>query len=308
MTYKGAYKMTNQTISLVEILEACPQLTEQAIVDLVNGLDVIDGAIVAQKSQDNSFTKQLFSLISGSKSRQQKLINEHVSQDLRIIKDYILNNEEKHQAHDLALTQISRGVGKIADKLKNHNAEIAELKQIQALTLSQFDLLEKILGQHEAWLLAQIEMDHLLAHWEADKLAIFSPEQALTAVCHRLYWGQFGTWLRLASHDSSFNQQAQKMLETLESKCLVILRQKTGRRDHQLVDRAYLSQQLCAQESLLNEAFELLSHGSNAPLLKLTHIVNEPDEHADFDENMPFVFSNTGLVTDAISFLKGDMQ
>lgn len=300
--------MTNQTASLADILEVCPQLTEQAIVDLVNGLDVIDGAIVAQKSQNKNFANQLLSLVSGSKARQQNLINEHVSQDLRIIKDYILSNEEKHQAHDLALSQISRGVGKIADKLKHHNAEIAELKQLQELSLHQYDLLEKQLGHHEAWLLAQTEMDNLLAYWEANKLDMFTPEQALMAVCHRLYWGQFGTWLRLASHDTSFNQQAQKMLGTLESKCIVILRQKTARRDHQLVDRAYLSQQLCAQESTLNEAFEFMTHGSNTPLIKLTHLVNQPGDRANFDENMPFVFSNTGLVTDAISFLKGGMQ
>lgn len=300
--------MNNQATSIADILEVCPQLTEQAIVDLVNGLDVIDGAIVAQKSQNRNFANLLFSVFSGSKARQQNLINEHVSQDLRIIKDYILSNEERKQAHDLALTQISRGVGKIADKLKHNSAEIKELKQIQASTFHQYELLEKKLGHHEAWLLAQTEMDNLLAHWEANKFDVFTPEQALMAVCHRLYWGQFGTWLRLASHDASFNLQAQKMLGTLESKCIVILRQKTARRDHQLVDRAYVSQQLCAQESILNEAFEFLTHGSNSPLLKLTHIVNQPGNRADFDENIPFVFSNTGLVSDAISFLKGEMQ
>lgn len=291
--------------SLTDVLELCPQLTEQAIVDFVNGLDVIDGAVVAQKSQNKNFVSQLWSVISGSKARQQNLINEHVANDFRIIKDYILTNETKHQANDLALSEISRGIGKIADKLKAHNADISELKSLQTQSLNQLDTLSQQLKHHQAFIFAQTELDNTLTSWEAGKLDGFTPEQALIVVYHRLYWGKFGTWLRLTNQSDSFQQQGRQMLETLENRCLIILNNKTSRRSNQLIDRPFLSKRLNTQDPMLNDVLAFMSSNNNAALLRLTHEANVLTDAIVFDNDMPFVFSNHGLVSDAVSSLKG---
>lgn len=291
--------------SLTEVLELCPQLTEQAIVNLVNGFDVIDGAIVAQKSQNHNFCTQLFSVVSGSKSRQQNILNEHFANDLHIVKDYILGNEKKHQANDLALIEISRGIGKVADKLKAHNADISELKSLQKHSLHQLDELSQQVKHHHTFILAQTELDNALTSWEAGKLDCFEPEQALTVVSHRLYWGRFGTWLRLANQNNDFRQQGMQMLETLENRCLLILNEKTSRRSNQLIDRVCLSQKLYAQDATLHDVLAFMANSNTASLLKLTHAVNQSPDHFVFDDDMPFVFSNYSLVNDAVSNLKG---
>lgn len=294
---------------LIGLTKTYPQITEKAIIDFINSLDVQDDAVRTLEAQNGSFVNHLFSVVSGTKARQQNLMNGNVADNLRFVKDYINHNENKRQDSDLLLQQVASGVSKIAEKLYHHHHQISEIYDelcaIKNISNHQFYALEQRLNHHQAYILAQTEIDHVLSAWEAKRFDSFTPEQTLWMVCNRLYWGSFGTWLRLAQQQPHFQQQAQQMLETLEHKCIIILRQQTRRRDDQLIDRDSLLTRITAQDPILRNTLSFLSNQQTTPLTQALHHANNDDISVGINNDLPHIFSNVSLVQSMVNTLRG---
>jgi hypothetical protein len=151
-------------------------------------------------------------------------------------------------------------------------------------------------------------MNYVVSEWE-DGSHGFSPEQGLWMVCTRLRWGKFGAWLSACqsnAEDKSRRSQSEQMISILEHKCRKVLNEKTGRSDNKLIRREDLLKAVTSREDAHRDVLCLLSAQQIRPLEKIIYMQNAHAENNDLavlPTELPYVFSNIGIVKEMISLL-----
>lgn len=295
--------MNNQPIQFNSLTRDHPQLTEKALVDFVNGLEVIDDHIRVREKNNNSFVSRLWGDLNGENALRQNTIDQHVTESLKTVSTWLQCLQHQQIQSDLAITKIGtklletrRGVMILLDK---HNALRHE---VEKLLISMDNMNEKYsqlsirLEQVDDGRLATQHIEAVFDKWEAGGLNHYPVLIRLFLVFDELYWGDFGHYCRQCGLE---HREIKRLVEQLQNKSCIQL--KSDWLNGQLPSHAYDWQSAIKQE-LQNVAVEhcdviayLTDEAVNdtMPMLwSLNQLANNP-HHNNFlpSKNVPLVLT-----------------
>ncbi len=179
---------------------------EKAIVDLVNGLEVIDDHIRFRAPRDGILARTWDSL-TGASTRRQQEIDSNVASALRAAGEWLTALQTAQLESDLALGRVvdrlletRRGVMRLQER---HNALAAEMSRLgeqlaawQDVGLRGLADLGARLTLVEARDSAGRHLDLELSCWRQSDWRSLPPALRLVTLMSRLYWGSYGRFLR----------------------------------------------------------------------------------------------------------------
>ena len=146
---------------------------------------------------------------------------------------------------------------------------------------------------------ANDEKDNIMARWKAGLWNRHTPEQRLFLACNALYWGRFGSWLRLTKAYPHHQEAVARLLDTFRLESLTLLKEETGRRSAAPLTRKQLRGALLGMDADTREILGFLGRGysrESAPLPAWLGALNDGTATADAEKNLEYLYSNTELV------------
>ncbi|NMG11900.1 diguanylate cyclase regulator RdcB family protein [Brasilonema sp. UFV-L1] len=244
-----------------------PQLTEKAIVDYVNGLEVLDDHLRFRDQTNNKFFTRIWDSITGRTAQRQQIIDRNITTSLNTVSVWLQDIQLHQGESDIAVARLA---GKLVEtrtgvmRLQERHNELA--KNVQAIAQDVYQLqsqvrehrieLESQIRQVNAGRLASAHLTQVFDKWQAERLNNYPPLVRLYIVIDELYWGYFGTYCRSQFGTSEVHQ----LMEQLVNKALIQMKQDLGGDVSQLM----LPQDwLSPIQNLPEESREVLSYLSN---------------------------------------------
>lgn len=303
-----------KSIELERLVESYPHLEEKAIVDFINGFDVMSDHLNEKKKVSvKGPSARFFDALTGHAAKREVLIDRSVHDSLVFVKNYVLSNEERLVKNERFVQEVMTGVGLLSSKLQEVSEDTAILRE----SLGQ--LSEKVahLDEQKQLLSQRVALQELYNRAMSEQklaLSIFAlkddslqPEQRLWLLLTRLRDGEFGRWVSSVAVDSKERQTLLAALKTLRNECVLILSQQTARSEHALIDRDTLYAQLTADEDVLRDALCLVS-GADTNLLEPIILACNSGETLVADDDLPFVFSNVSIVEEMSRVLESGVR
>ncbi|CAG1022091.1 hypothetical protein DOJK_01435 [Patescibacteria group bacterium] len=209
--------MNNLPIQLDTLKKDHPQLKEKALVDFINGLEVIDDHIRVREKTNNQFFSRIWSDLTGETALRQNTIDQHVNESLKAVSNWLQVLQYQQIESDLAITKVAeklletrKGVMRLQEK-HNHLAEKVEglLIEFSQLDNKVNQLSEKILQVDSRDSAAQ-HLESVFDKWEAGRLNHYPVMIRLYLIFDELYWGDFGHYCRHYSSESDINRLIQQ--------------------------------------------------------------------------------------------------
>src|SRR5579859_4153335 len=104
--------MTNALRDFEWIEQEYPQLTQKAVVDFVNGLEVIDDHLRC-RATGNGMLARVWGGFTGETARRQQLIDEHAATALQSVRLWLLRHEQLIADSDLMLKSLGENLGDV---------------------------------------------------------------------------------------------------------------------------------------------------------------------------------------------------
>ncbi|WP_211178688.1 diguanylate cyclase regulator RdcB family protein [Brasilonema octagenarum] len=240
-----------------------PQLTEKAIVDYVNGLEVLDDHLRFRDRTNNKFFIRIWDSITGKTAQRQQIIDHNIITSLNTV--YVwLQDIQLHQGEsDIAVTSLA---GKLAEtrtglmRLQKRHNELAENVQAIEQRLEQFEIQVENrwtrLESEVQYLSAQAHLDQVFIKWQARYSKKYPPLAGLYLMIDELYWGKFGIYCRKKFGTSEVCQ----LMEQLGDKALILMETDLKGDVSQLM---FPKEWLSPIQNLPEESREALSYLSN---------------------------------------------
>lgn len=221
--------MDNSPILFENLTRAHPQLTEKALVDFVNGLEVIDDHIRYRQLTDSHFAGRLLGFVSGESAKRQHAIDQNVAASLATVSTW-LQCLQKQQLHsDLAVTKIAHKLSETRQGVMRLQARHEALRQdVDKLLLAMDDMdknfcqLSLRIEQVNDGRLASQQMDAVFSKWQAGHLQHFPVVARLFLVFDELYWGDFGNYCRQCGWQ---HREIARLSQQVKDRSLVQLKQ-----------------------------------------------------------------------------------
>ena len=172
-----------------------PQLTEKAIIDLVNGLEVVDDHLRCRNTR--SFVRRIWYAITGCSSREQYLIDINLKTGLEAVTAGVQDIQAFQAKSDLALTAVAMKLTETRTALNRQAARQSGLEEALSQIQQRFDGLTQRVNKLEIRNKADDQVALLLHQWEERVSRIRSPLVQIFLTIDELWWGDFGRYCRL---------------------------------------------------------------------------------------------------------------
>jgi len=199
--------LSNSGIELTEELlkEAPAHLTDKMIVDLVNGIEVIDDQIKVSKSRTSKFERFRDSFSGRSKHRQD-LINDNLAKCMDNTRVWLQN-------HDYEIASINLAITKIADKLLETRSGVMKLNNKHNDLADSVILLAQKVDDKNKELFSYIrdvdlrtradrQLDRVIAKWQAGGYRQVNAYTTVYMVLDTLKNNDFGLYLQHSNANS----------------------------------------------------------------------------------------------------------
>ena len=198
-------------IWLDEATERAPQLGDKALLDLVNGLAVVDDHLRSRISPQ-SIVGRFWEAVSGRSRQRQYLIDLNLRAGLGAAAEWLTELQHAKATSDLALERVARRLMEIEDEVVRQ-AGVAVARQVEMAALaaafqSEIGRLDHAVGQLRARLdrvnskiEAQAALTAALSGWRTGRLNALPPVVRAFYVVDMLWWGAFGRCLRATGGD-----------------------------------------------------------------------------------------------------------
>ncbi|MBW4503851.1 MAG: YjcZ-like family protein [Scytonema hyalinum WJT4-NPBG1] len=257
----------DNSTTLNELRRLHPQLTEKAIVDYVNGLEVLRDHLRFGDQTNNEFLTRIWDSITGRIAQRRQIIDGNITNSLETVSVWLQDIQLHQGESDIAVAQLA---GKLKEtrtgvmRLQEGHNELAEDVQAIAQDVDRLQIqvqdhrieLESQIRQVNAGRLASTHLEQVFDKWQAKRLNNYPPLARLYIVIDELYWGYFGTYCRSQFGTSEVHQ----LMEQLLDKALTQMERDLGGDFSQLMlPKEWLS----PIENLPEESREVLSYLSN---------------------------------------------
>lgn len=172
-----------------------PQLTEKAVIDLVNGLEVTDDLLRCRNTRP--FVKRIWYAATGRASHEQYLIDLNLKTGLETVKAWVQDIQAFQINSDLALTVVAEKLAEARLALDNQVFRQSELEAALSQIQQRLDGLTQQVNELEARNKANDQVDLLLHQWEERMSRIRSPLVQIFLTIDELWWDAFGRYCRL---------------------------------------------------------------------------------------------------------------
>jgi hypothetical protein len=244
-----------------------PQLTEKAIVDYVNGLEVLDDHLRFRDQTNKKFLTRIWDSITGRTEQRKQIIDRNITTSLETVSFWLQDIQLYQGKSDIAVARLA---GKLKEtrtgvmRLQERHNELAanvqviaqDVDQLQIQVQDQWIQLKSKIRQVDAGRLASAHLEQVFDKWQAERLNSYPPLVRLYIVIDELHWGNFGTYCRSQFGTSEVHQ----LMEQLLHKALFQMKQDLGGDVSQLMlPEEWLSPIM----DLPEESREVLSYLSN---------------------------------------------
>ena len=184
-----------------DLLDVFPQLREKAVVDVVNGLEVLEDRLRWRDENPGSFLGRLWAGLTGASERRQQAVDRSAQGVLGGMNEWLHQLQAAGAESDIALARVSdrlqetrQGVMRLQERqqelerlLEEHieHTENAFLELQQALSVES--------ERSRAW----EEVSATDARFRTSRYEVVPPLMRVLLATDGLYWGRFGAFLRL---------------------------------------------------------------------------------------------------------------
>lgn len=190
-----------QQTKIEHILECIP---EKFIVDLVNGIDIVNDHIRVQKQ--TGFFARLYQGLNGSSHIRQTEINALLNNNVKSSLVYLRELTELHAHCNLAINTVNNKIDSLLlgfDQLVNYTNDIKQqLTSLAHQMNNRCSIIEQEITRIDFNLRAHQHLDKIFYKWSAGRYSSFSLAGRCYAAMEELYWGDFGDYCRSHSADS----------------------------------------------------------------------------------------------------------
>ena len=220
--------MNHSKITVKELATAHPQLTEKALIDFVNGIEVIDDHIRFRETINQNFGSRLWNDLTGQSHLRQQTIDQHVSGSLNAISNWLQFLQHTQIESDLAITKVTKKLAETRSGVMRLNAKHNELAQQVNALMSEFDrldsqystLAEKV-RQVDNGRKAMLQLQAVFDKWKAGRLNHYPVMLRLFLVFDELHWGEFGNYCR----QYSLEHEIARLIQQAKDKALSQLKE-----------------------------------------------------------------------------------
>jgi hypothetical protein len=204
-----------------------PQLTEKALVDFVNGLEVTADHIRVQTKANSDFVARTWSGLNGESVLRQNTINQHVTESLKTVSVWLENLQGQQIQSDLAIVKVSDKLVEtrkgLLMLLERHQALEHEVNGIMVqidCMKNDHQQLSARLEQVDSGRLATQQIEAVFDKWKAGRLGHFPILVRLFLVFDELYWGDFGNYCRKCGLE---HREIQRLVQQIQDKSVIQL-------------------------------------------------------------------------------------
>ena len=180
-----------------------PQLTEKAIIDLINGLEVVGDHLQCQSTRP--LVERIWHTLTGRASREQYLIDINLKTGLEAVTAWVQDIQTFQAKSDLALAVVAEKLTETRTVLDRQAARQSGLKKALSQMQQHIDGLTQRVEEIVARDKAKDQRDILLSHWEETQGRVVSPLIQAFLTIDELWWGDFGRYCRLAQDTQAVN-------------------------------------------------------------------------------------------------------
>ena len=180
-----------------------PQLTEKAVVDLVNGLTVVDDHLRSRGVPKPALAR-IWRGLTGAEGRQQQLIDVNLREGLAATTAWISDLQAFQAESDLAIAAVADRLGALRDSVRD---QAMTFHAFEERVSSEFEKVQGALNEvrEVTWRLdAEIsagrQLHMLLGRWRDEGDLAGPPLVRVFGIVDQLWWGEFGRFCRLG-HD-----------------------------------------------------------------------------------------------------------
>lgn len=139
--------MKHSNISFSQLTKEHPQLSEKALIDFVNGIEVIDDHIRFRETINQNFSSRLWNDLTGQSHLRQQTIDQHISGSLNAISNWLQFLQHTQIESDLAITKVAEKLAETRAGVMRLNAKHNELAQQVNSLLTEFESLDNKFNQ-----------------------------------------------------------------------------------------------------------------------------------------------------------------
>lgn len=232
-----------------------PQLTEKAIVDYINGLEVINDQITfnSQIINSDSFLNKILDSITGKSQQRQLMINKSVATSLEVISIWLQELECYRIDNDIVITRLINKLGETRDATTRLNGKVSEIDDRVVQLQNKINLEFTKLNQRVHRAEAKNHVDLVIAKWKKELWLNYPPLINLYLFIDELYWGDFGIYCRNSNDSNKVNE----LIEYLRNLVLEITKDKIGINRYELFIMSKWLKPIC---DLPKEQLEMLAY------------------------------------------------
>ena len=197
-----------------------PQLTEKAVIDLVNGLEVVDDHLRCRSTRP--FVERIWYAVTGRASHEQYLVDINLKTGLEAVTAWVQDIQTFQTKSDLALTVVTKKLLETRTALDRQATRQSGFEKTLSQMQGHLDRLKQRVGELEARNKANDQVALLLHQWEERMSRIHSPLVQIFLTIDELWWGAFGRYCRLArdpqDHDTFIEINRRKLAEHFAAK------------------------------------------------------------------------------------------
>ena len=220
--------MNNSLIKFDTLACEHPQLTEKALIDFVNGLEVIDDHIRIREQTNSQFISRMWNNLNGESALRQQTIDQHVTESLKSVSLWLQCLQCQQIQSDLAIAKISnklletrQGVMLLLNKQNALQHEVEKLLLAMDGMNERYSQLSIRLERVDDGRLATQHIEAVFDKWQAGRLNHYPVLIRLFLVFDELYWGDFGNYCRQCGLE---HREIQRLVQQVHDKTLIQLK------------------------------------------------------------------------------------
>lgn len=273
----GLTYMKNSPVPVEELMKLHPQLSEKALCDFVNGIEVIDDHIRVREGINQSFSSRLINDLTGQSHLRQHTIDQHFSQSLNAVSNWLDFLQHAQVKSDLTMCKVSEKLAETRAGVMRLNAKHNELaQQVNGLIAgferldNKFNQVAEKLNQVDSGRLATKHLGEVFDKWEAGRLDNYPIMVRLYLVFDELYWGDFGNYCRNYTIEHEINS----LVQNAKDKASIQLKKDIGTTEPELAWQKKLAADIQNLPDDYQQALAYLTDDATADLTPMLWAVN----------------------------------
>ena len=209
-----------------EILEDLPELLEKAVVDAVNGLEVLEDRLRWRDENPGSVLSRIWAGWTGGTARRQQAVDRSVQGVLNGMNEWLRALHEAQYESDIVIKRVAdklletcqfvNGLKAQHRALQSETAALGRrLDEYKQHTDGQLSELREALKLETAGRRAWNAVEYVESRWRSNRYDAVPPLLRTVLAANDLYWGDFGAFLR---HNGTEEKETRKLGEHARDK------------------------------------------------------------------------------------------